>query len=77
MLKITSYGDVMRFDLARTLAAKMDHLETLGRRVQELDRQGVSVPGIVRALCGGPMLIELITLGHFTRRHLVRSYLKR
>jgi glyoxylase-like metal-dependent hydrolase (beta-lactamase superfamily II) len=54
---------------------KIDYLERLGEQVLELDRQGKSVGEIVRRLCGSPMLIELLTLGHFTRAHLVRSFL--
>jgi glyoxylase-like metal-dependent hydrolase (beta-lactamase superfamily II) len=57
------------------LAAKLEHLERLGERVLELDRRGRIEPEIVRELCGRPMWIELITLGHFSRRNLVRSYL--
>ncbi len=60
---------------AAELAAKIAHLEELGEQVLSLHRQGRSVNEIVRALCGGPMLIEVITLGHFSRRRLVRSYL--
>jgi glyoxylase-like metal-dependent hydrolase (beta-lactamase superfamily II) len=65
----------VRDNPAEALAAKIAYLETLGERVIELHRQGRGVSDIVRAVCGGPMLIELITLGHFTRRHLVLSYL--
>ena len=61
---------------AAELAAKIDYLETLGERVLELHRQGRSVQDIVNALCGGPMLIEFVTLGHFARQWLVRSYLR-
>jgi glyoxylase-like metal-dependent hydrolase (beta-lactamase superfamily II) len=61
---------------AADLAAKIDYLETLGERVLELHRQGRSVREIVRALCGGPMWIEFVTLGHFARRWLVLSYLR-
>lgn len=60
---------------ADELAAKIAYLEELGEHVLELHRQGRSVQEIVRALCGGPMLIEIITLGHFSRRRLVLSYL--
>ena len=60
---------------AAELAAKIAHLEKLGQQVLALHRQGRSVNEIVRALCGGPMLIEVITLGHFSRRRLVLSYL--
>ena len=65
----------MRDDPAGELAAKIEHLETLGERVLALHRQGRSVEQIVRALLGRPMSIELITLGHFSRRWLVHSYL--
>jgi len=61
---------------ADELTAKIAHLEELGERVLELHRQGRNVEEIVRKLCGGPMLIEVITLGHFARRRLVLSYLK-
>jgi hypothetical protein len=30
---------------------------------------------IARSLFGGAMVVELLTLGHFTRRRLVLSYL--
>jgi glyoxylase-like metal-dependent hydrolase (beta-lactamase superfamily II) len=67
----------VRDNPAQALATKIAYLEALGEKVLELDRQGRSVRQIVRALCGGPMLIEFITLGHFTRGWLVRSYLGR
>jgi glyoxylase-like metal-dependent hydrolase (beta-lactamase superfamily II) len=57
------------------LVRKIDYLETLGERVLELHQQGRSVSDVVRAVCGGPMWIEFVTLGHFSRRHLVLSYL--
>jgi len=65
----------VRRDPATELAAKIAYLEELGERVLALHRQGRSVRGIIRALLGGPMLIEFITLGHFSRRRLVLSYL--
>ncbi len=65
----------VRDNPARELAAKIAYLEELGERVLELHQQGLSVKEIVRALCGGPMLIEFITLGHFSRRRLILSYL--
>ncbi|MBU0491010.1 MAG: MBL fold metallo-hydrolase [Chloroflexi bacterium] len=67
----------VRQDPAGELAAKIVHLEGLGEKVLALDCQGRSVNHIVRELMGGPMLIELITLGHFSRRRLVLSYLGR
>ena len=57
------------------LAARIEYLEETGARVLELHRRGLSIGAIARTLFGSPMMIELITLGHFTRRNLVRSYL--
>jgi glyoxylase-like metal-dependent hydrolase (beta-lactamase superfamily II) len=57
------------------LAARIEYLEEKGARVLELHRRGLSIGAIARTLFGSPMLIEFITLGHFTRRNLVRSYL--
>ncbi len=65
----------VRDNPAAELAAKIAYLEKLGEQVLALHRQGRSVNEIVRALCGGPMLLEVITLGHFSRRRLVLSYL--
>jgi len=65
----------VRDDPAAELAAKIAYLEELGERVLSLHRQGRSVREIIRALLGGPMLIEFITLGHFSRRQLALSYL--
>ncbi len=65
----------MRENPAEEIAAKIEHLEELGERVLALRQQGRSVDQIVHALLGDPMLIELITLGHFSRRQLVLSYL--
>ncbi len=48
----------------------------LGTRVLALRARGLSEGAIARALLGGPMLIELVTMGHFSRRNLVRSYLR-
>ncbi len=58
------------------LQVKIAYLEEMGERVLELHCQGWSVGEIARALFGGPMPIELITLGHFLRNNLVRSYLQ-
>jgi glyoxylase-like metal-dependent hydrolase (beta-lactamase superfamily II) len=64
-------------DPSAAIRLKIEHLERLGERVLALDAEGRSVREIVRALCGGPMLMELFTLGHFSRRRLVLSYLRR
>jgi glyoxylase-like metal-dependent hydrolase (beta-lactamase superfamily II) len=65
----------IRENPAQALAAKIAYLEELGERVLALHRQGRGVSEIVRALLGGPMLVEFVTLGHFSRRRLVLSYL--
>ena len=65
----------LRDNPAVELAAKIAYLEELGEQALALHRQGRSVDDIARALCGGPMLIEAITMGHFSRRRLVLSYL--
>lgn len=58
------------------LEAKIAYLEDFGGRVLELHRRGRDVSAITRKLCGKPMLIEWVTMGNFTRKHLVRSYLE-
>jgi len=58
------------------LVNKIEYLEGMGSKVLELYRQGKSEVEIVQLLFAGPMLIELVTLGHFSRIHLVRSYLE-
>lgn len=57
------------------LRAKVEYLEALGERIIDLHRQGWNVGAIARRVCGPPMLVEALTLGHFSRRQLVRSYL--
>ena len=58
------------------LDSKIAYLEETGQRVLEMHHQGSRQSEIARALFGGPMWIERITLGRFSRRNLVRSYLK-
>jgi len=66
----------VRENPAKEVAEKITYLEELGERVLTLHRQGRSVRDIVRRLCGGPMLVEFLTLGHFSRRWLVLAYLR-
>lgn len=65
----------VRDNPAEALIGKITYLEELGEAVLALDRKGWRVRDIVRALCGGPMLLEFVTLGQFSRRRLVHSYL--
>ena len=61
---------------SEALAAKIDYLEDLGERVISLYQKGWSVEAIVKETCGKFMEVEAITLGHFSRRHLVNSYIR-
>lgn len=64
----------VRSNPAQALGEKIAYLEGLGERVLALRREGRSAGQIARALLGGPMVIEFVTGGHFSRRWLVRSY---
>jgi glyoxylase-like metal-dependent hydrolase (beta-lactamase superfamily II) len=66
----------LREDPCPDLQGKIAYYEALGQKVLELYRRGWSEANIVRSVCGGRMWIELVTLGHFSRRGLVRSYLR-
>ena len=57
------------------LKDRIDYLEDLGGRITALHKQGWSEGRIAREISGGPMMIEFITAGHFSRRHLVHSFL--
>jgi glyoxylase-like metal-dependent hydrolase (beta-lactamase superfamily II) len=65
----------VRTDPKGELAGKIAYLEQAGEKVLALHQKGFSKNAIARRLFGGPMLIEFITAGHFTRRALVESYL--
>ncbi len=58
------------------LESKIAYLEDFGNKVLGLHRRGWDVNAITRELCGKPMLIEWVTLGNFSRRHLVLSYIR-
>jgi len=57
------------------LHSKIAYLEEMGRRVLEYTALGWSRRRIVRKLFGREMAINYITLGHFSGKNLVRSYL--
>lgn len=65
----------VRQDPLPEIKKKISYLEEMGEKVLDLHRRGRGVDQIARSLFGGPMWVERITLGHFSRRHLVRSYL--
>jgi len=56
---------------------KIIYLESMGEQVLALHQKGWSEKTIAKKLFGGTMSIEWITLGRFTRRHLVKSYLRK
>ena len=58
------------------LREKITYLEEMGERVLDLHAKGWSIDAIARTVFGGVMFIEVFTLGHFSRRNLVRSYLR-
>jgi glyoxylase-like metal-dependent hydrolase (beta-lactamase superfamily II) len=57
------------------LSARISYLQETGEKVLDLHKKGRSVDAITREVFGGPMLIEFITGGHFSRRNLVVSFL--
>jgi len=58
------------------LRTKIEYLEQTAGRVLELHSRGLSYSRISRQLFGPEMLIAYITLGHFSARNLVRSYIE-
>lgn len=57
------------------LLAKVNYLEITGEKVLALHRQGWGLKAIAREVFGGPGWVEIVTLGHFSRRNLVVSYI--
>jgi len=57
------------------LREKIAYYDERGQAVLELRQRGLGVDEIARRLFGGPMWVELVTLGHFARRNLVLAYL--
>jgi glyoxylase-like metal-dependent hydrolase (beta-lactamase superfamily II) len=55
---------------------KIDYLEELGERVLTLHHQGLGYTQIRRALLGPETPIAYLTLGHFSGRNLIRSYIE-
>jgi ribonuclease/clavin/mitogillin len=65
----------VRPEPAQDLQTKIKYYEAMGSRVIELYQRGWTPGVIARRLFGGPMWVELVTLGHFSRLQLVKSYL--
>jgi glyoxylase-like metal-dependent hydrolase (beta-lactamase superfamily II) len=66
----------VREDPHQELQEKIVYLEDLGDRTLSLHAKGWKVNAITKKLCGSPIYIELLTLGHFSRRNLILSYLR-
>ena len=58
------------------LKEKIDYLQSIGEQTLELHRQGFNFGLIRRKLFGREMLIAYVTLGHFTGKHLIRSFIE-
>jgi hydroxyacylglutathione hydrolase len=58
------------------VTAKIAYLEQTGKKVMELNDQGLNPEAIARSIFGGPMFIELLTMGDFSRVGMVKSYLR-
>ena len=71
----TGSGGV-RENPARELREKIAYLEETADRVLDLHREGRSYSQIRRALFGREPLIAYLTLGNFSGRHLIRSFLE-
>jgi glyoxylase-like metal-dependent hydrolase (beta-lactamase superfamily II) len=60
----------------RDLAEKIDYLEGIAEQTLQLHRKGVGYREIRRELFGAEVLIAYFTLGHFSGKHLVRSFVE-
>lgn len=74
-LIFTGSGNVRKNGSA-ALKEKIEYLEKMGEQTLALHRRGWSYRRIRRKLFGREMLIAYATLGHFTGRHLVRSFIE-
>ncbi len=66
----------VRTDPQGALQKRIHILEDLGDQILSLHRKGWKESRIASEVSGGPMWIELFTGGHFSRVHLVRSFLR-
>ncbi len=70
----TGSGTV-RSDARQEIVSKIAYLEELKRRVRALHAKGMSISVIAGRLFGRETLIAYITLGHFSARNLVKSFI--
>ena len=74
-LIFTGSGNVRRNGFA-ALKEKIAYLESTAEQALELHRRGFCYRQIRRKLFGRELLIAYVTLGHFTGKHLVRSFIE-
>jgi glyoxylase-like metal-dependent hydrolase (beta-lactamase superfamily II) len=72
---IMAGSGTVRWEGVEPLLDKIAYLEELGERIQKLHDQGLSPRRIRRRVLGPEIPIAYVTLGHFSGRHLVDSYL--
>lgn len=60
----------------KEILLKIDYLEEMGERVLTLQRKGLSNRQIRKRLFGKEMLMAYFTMGHFSGKNLVRSYIE-
>jgi len=73
-LIFTGSGNV-RKNGSLALKEKIAYLEGMGEQALRLHVKGLSYRHIRRKLFGRELLIAYVTLGHFTGKHLVRSFI--
>jgi glyoxylase-like metal-dependent hydrolase (beta-lactamase superfamily II) len=66
----------VRDGAGKEIAEKIRYLEETGEEALALHRQGWSYGRIRRRLFGRESMIAYVTLGHFSGRHLVRSFVE-
>ena len=66
----------VREDPLTALKAKITYLTELGENVLQLHERGWGEQAIANRLLGKPMPVEFLTLGHFSRKNLVSSFLR-
>ena len=65
----------IRMNPKEELSQKINYLEELGSLISKMNRYGYSVNQMTKSLFPKRQAIELFTLGHFSRKRLVRSFL--
>ena len=66
----------VRDNAAREIVEKTRYLEEMGEEARALHRKGWGYGRIRRRLFGRESMIAHVTLGHFSGRHLVRSFIE-